>query len=181
MQPRFRQLFIIFLLLIGLVWIFLSRVESNANDTLVAAPQIGFLAPDFSLPSLDGTTITLSDFRGKAVILNFWASWCPPCKAEMPALEVVHNSDPGSMSILAINTTYQDSLQNVEIFIEENKITFPILLEVDNSVNKLYQVNALPTTFFIDSSGLIRDIVIGGALTESGIRTRIETLNNRNP
>lgn len=119
---------------------------------------IGAKAPDFELKTLAGETVKLSNLRGKKVMLNFWATWCPPCKAEMPAMEQLSKQTEKDVVILAVNI---DPQLDVQGFIDENKITFPIPLDTDDKVNETYQVLSIPTTYFIDSKGIIQNKYTG--------------------
>ena len=120
------------------------------------------LAPDFELTTLTGETVSLSDYKGKTVILNFWASWCPPCRVEMPYMENYYeeNKDSENVEILAVNMTKKergggDKIEKVEGFVDELKLTFPVLLDEAGEVMKLYQVMAYPTTYIINPEGII--------------------------
>ncbi|WP_210471792.1 peroxiredoxin [Sporosarcina sp. 6E9] len=124
-------------------------------------------APDFKLTTLTGETVSLSDYKGKTVILNFWASWCPPCRVEMPYMENYYgeNKDSGNVEILAINMTKTergggDKVEKVEGFVDDLNLTFPVLLDEDGEVMKLYQVMAYPTTYMINPEGIITEVVI---------------------
>ncbi|NPA31821.1 MAG: TlpA family protein disulfide reductase [Chloroflexi bacterium] len=166
------------LLAAALLWTWARRTQPG---TLVQgrppAPQVGFPAPDFTLPTLEGSTLRLSDLRGQAVILNFWASWCPPCKAEMPALQRVYEAyQPQGLVVVAVNVTAQDARPNVEAFVAEHGLTFPVALDLDARVAAAYRVHSLPTTFFIGPDGVIHDIVIGGPMAEALLRQRAEAL-----
>jgi len=134
------------------------------RSTLVLGASIEMPAPDFSLPVLDQpTTIRLSQFKGRPVLLYFWASWCVPCRLESPYLEKTYRAKKESgFTILAVNTTSQDSLQDVRAFVKEFGLTFPILLDETDSVSQLYRVRGLPTSFFIKPDRLIQKIFIGG-------------------
>jgi peroxiredoxin len=166
------------ILLLGLIWIGLSadRLGASTNG-LIPAPQKGFLAPDFTLETLDGKTVTLSDLRGQVVIVNVWASWCGPCRLEMPAFKKVYEeySERG-LVILAVNSTSQDTRAAVEKFVAEFQLPFSIPLDTQGTAARLYQVSALPSTFFIGRDGIIRKVVIGGPLAESTLRTEVESL-----
>jgi peroxiredoxin len=119
---------------------------------------VGAKAPDFELKTLTGETVKLSDFKGKKVMLNFWATWCPPCKAEMPAMEEFHKEAGDDVVILAVNI---DPHLDVKTFVDENKITFSIPLDAEDKVNEMYQVLSIPTTYFIDTKGNIGFKYIG--------------------
>jgi cytochrome c biogenesis protein CcmG/thiol:disulfide interchange protein DsbE len=177
------SVFSILVLTMGAAWIWSSAAPfSNTTQGYIPAPQEGFLAPDFRLETFGGDRYTLSDLRGKPVLINFWASWCPPCRSEMPAIQNVFDEfqDQGFV-ILAVNSTDQDNLGNAITFAQIRKLTFPILLDRDGSVGDLYEVRSLPTTFFVDPNGLIQDVVVGGPMSEALLRIRVEQLMEGSP
>ncbi|MFQ5882995.1 MAG: peroxiredoxin family protein [Candidatus Methylomirabilales bacterium] len=119
-------------------------------------PEVGFLAPDFALPDLEGKTVRLADLRGKGVFLNFWATWCPPCRLEMPTMQQAYeeNKERG-LEILAVSID-AGSKKAVQDFVEEFKLTFPILLDPAMEVLSKYRTVSLPATFLIDRQGVVR-------------------------
>ena len=140
-------------------------------------PRAGFLAPDFNLRTLDGSHIRLSTLRGRPVLINIWASWCIPCKAEMPSLEQIYQEyNKQGLEILAVNSTIQDDPSKVLDFAHQSRLTFPILLDPTGEVPRLYNIQALPTSFFVDASGTIREVVVGGPISEALLRIRVEAL-----
>jgi peroxiredoxin len=176
-QPIPTRLFYGFVLLTGLAWIWASAAPQGATTEGIPAPQAGFLAPDFTLTTLDGETVTLSDLRGQVVLLNIWASWCPPCRAEMPAMERTwQDYRERGVVVLAVNSTIQDTPADAQAFVTENGLTFPIPLDTDGAVTRLYRVSSLPTSFFIGADGVIREVVIGGPMAEALLRSRVEQL-----
>jgi len=163
----------------GILWTVVSRVPSAVGAPLSSSPspREGFLAPDFTLDNLQGEKVTLSGLRGKIVVINLWATWCPPCRAEMPALENAYKQYKDSgVVVLGLNVTNQDSEREVPLFVEEFGLTFPILLDRDGSVSALYQLRGLPTTYFVNREGIIRTVVVGGPMSETFFRSKIETL-----
>ena len=124
------------------------------------SPQVGDLAPNFELESLDGDEVFLSDFRGQPVVLNFWAKWCRPCRAEMPQLVAAHDKyrDEG---LVIIGLNLQEGRSVIEPFVEEFGVDFTVLLDRDGDVENEYRLLGLPETFFIDRDGVIRSIYRG--------------------
>jgi peroxiredoxin len=177
-RTKRRTLIYLFILLAGAAWIWTSRIPPGETTSgRIPAPQKGFLAPDFSLSTIDGQTIRLSELRGKPVLLNIWATWCPPCRAEMPAIQRAHQQyQAQGLAILGVNATQQDSRQEAVEFSRSQGLTFPILLDEEGQVNQLYQTRALPTSFFIDAQGVIQEVVVGGPMSEALLRIRIEQL-----
>jgi cytochrome c biogenesis protein CcmG/thiol:disulfide interchange protein DsbE len=170
--------FMTLILAVGIAWIMFSSVPASATtNSSIPSPRPGFLAPDFSLEQLGGGEISLSNLRGQVVVLNIWASWCPPCRAEMPALQRVYesNQDRG-LHVLGIHTTFQDREAAAIEFAMQQDISFPILLDRSGLVSRMYQMRALPTTFFIDRAGIIQEVVIGGRLNDVSLQTTVETL-----
>jgi peroxiredoxin len=166
------------LLALSAAWIALSiPPPGTTTGGEIPAPRQGFLAPDFQLPDAQGNIIQLSALRGQPVLVNFWASWCPPCQAEMPAMQRVHE-EYGSqgMVILAVNTTYQDDETAALRFLQEHGLTFPVVFDRSGSPSRLYETRALPTTFFIGADGIIQEVVVGGPMSEALLRSQAERL-----
>ena len=155
------RLMAITVLVIGALWIGASAAPpGETTKEKISAPRTGFTAPDFILSTPDGEVFTLSKLRGRTVIVNLWASWCGPCRAEMPALQRVHEAykDAG-LVILAVNATNQDSETAALAFATEHGLTFPILLDLDGQVSQQYELRALPSTYFIRPNGIIEEVV----------------------
>jgi peroxiredoxin len=171
------------ILFAGLGWIGYSAVP--AEDTtggLIPSPREGFAAPDFNLEQLGGGEVRLSDLRGQVVLVNLWASWCPPCRAEMPALQAVYEENRArGLEVLAVNTTYQDREADAAAFVQEFALSFPILWDRSGAVSRQYQLQALPSTFIVDRQGVIRRVIIGGPMSEATIATSVESLLQEAP
>ena len=166
------------ILLVAAGWIFITA-RNNDPDIILrnAFPKEGFLAPDFELQTLEGQQIRLSQLRGNPIIVNFWASWCQPCRIEMPAIQKAmdaHNDD--GLIILAVNMTNQDDINQVRDFIQELDLQFNVLLDPKGEAGSAFRIAALPTTFFIRPDGIIEEVVIGGPMAEALLLSRVENL-----
>lgn len=128
-------------------------------------PATGEPAPDFTLRSLDGATVKLSSLRGTPVLLNFWATWCGPCRAEMPDLQAAYDAANGAFIVLGVNaegTTTELATRLSRDYRDELGLTFPIVVDSpDTEVFNQYRLRGMPDTFFIDKDGIIRDVVVG--------------------
>lgn len=133
-------------------------------------------ARDFTLKDIEGNEVTLSDLRGKAVFLNFWASWCPPCKAEMPDIEQLYQETKDTdLVILTINSG--EGATVAKRFMEENNYTFMVLDDSKGEVSDLYRVMALPTSLFIDKNGSLIETHYG-AMNIDTMRKYVELINS---
>ena len=166
-------------LAVSLGWIALSRVPPAATTGGAPPPSAreGFSAPDFTLDLLSGGQITLSELRDKVVVVNLWASWCSPCRAEMPAIERVYQANKGrGLEVLAVNTAYQDSEHAARAFVQEHDLSFHVPLDQTGTVANRYLLRALPTTFFLDRRGVIQYVAVGGPMNETLIQSKVEDL-----
>ena len=140
----------------------------------LAAQAPGDSAPAFTLKSLDGDSVSLSQFKGRPVVINFWGTWCPPCRDEIPLLVAVYhpNQDTG-LVILAVNGRDQEtSTRAVRKFAEEFQMAFPVLLDESGTVRKRYRLLGLPTTVFIGADGIVRAVNIG-PLTAAALQQHV--------
>ncbi len=160
---------------LGAVWIGWTRLDPDAaNPTgLPPSADLGHPAPDFTLMTPDGREISLSDFRGQPVLINFWATWCPPCRAEIPALEATARDYNGQAVILGVDV--QESADSVQAFISEFGMTYPVVLDGDASVAQTYRVRAFPTSYLVDRRGVIVEI-FAGPVSEPLVRSRLAEL-----
>jgi thiol-disulfide isomerase/thioredoxin len=177
-DPRHWQAIALVLLVLGTGWTWVTRVPASAAFTgRPPSPHVGFPAPDFVLRTLGGGATALSQQRGKVVVVNLWASWCGPCRLEMPVIEKVYVADRSrGLVVLAVNATYQNSEAAAQHFAQELGLSFPILLDSDSTVSRLYLLRALPSTYIVDRKGIVRTVIIGGPMTEALLRSKVEPL-----
>jgi len=164
------------LLIIGLTIVVVSvRTDLLAADV---RPEEGHFAPDFALRTLEGNTVRLSEFRGqKVVLINFWATWCPPCRLEMPTMQQIYSEyKVKGFEILAVNIE-PDAKQEIRDFIKELRLTFPVVLDPDMKVSRKFRVIGLPVSVLIDRQGIIRAKEIGyHDWASKTSRTQVESL-----
>jgi cytochrome c biogenesis protein CcmG, thiol:disulfide interchange protein DsbE len=136
----------------------------------------GQAAADFSLHTADGQVIKLSDLRGKVVLVNFWATWCPPCKAEMPDLEALYAEHGADRDFVVLAVNLQERPELVEAFAQQYRLSFPVLLDASGQVTShSYAVRSLPTTVVVDREGIVRDRWTG-QLSKSMMLSRLNRI-----
>lgn len=153
--------------------------EAGAGETALGLidrgpVEVGEPAPDFAILTISGEVVRLSDFRGKTVVLNFWASWCPPCRAEMPDFQELfeQRGDAGDFAILAVDKLVEDTEDSVRGFVDEFGLTFAVGFDATDEIFQHYGVRGLPSTFFIDRDGIVRQKSLGpifGNLLTDGV------------
>jgi peroxiredoxin len=151
------------LLLIVAMNLFLTAGGHAAGFEVHAATP----APELSAHDLSGTPISLAAYRGKVVVLNFWATWCPPCRHEMPSMERLRVKMTGRpMEIVAVNSA--ETAKDVKAFLSKMKLSFPILLDPDGGNTRRWKVFALPTSFLLDAQGRVRYVLTGPTEWDEG-------------
>ena len=163
----------------SLIWMSLKTAAPKPTTNSYGAPalaQQGGTVTDFSIGSLAGGNIALSDYAGDVIIMNFWATWCPPCRAEMPGLNRFYEAyqDKGVV-LLAINE--EESVETVRPFIQNNNFTFPVLLDLQGKVAQQYSTRSFPTTFIIDREGVIQHVQTGEISEDELARIVLPLLN----
>ena len=136
-----------------------GQAGAEPAETPTAAPtENADLAPNFTVYDIDGNAVKLSDFRGKPVVLNFWASWCGPCKAEMPDLEEAYQTHGQNVEFLVVNLTdgASETVESASGYVASQGYTFPVYYDVEQSAAVAYRIYAIPMTYFIDAAGEIR-------------------------
>jgi thiol-disulfide isomerase/thioredoxin len=143
-----------------------SQIETSGTAGRIGAP-----APDFDWNAADGKVVRLSDLRAKAVVINFWATWCQPCRQEMPALNRVASS---SQDVIFLEVDLQEAGDKVRPFFDELALDrLTPLVDPDGATARRYGVLSVPSTFFVDGQGIIRHLEIGGPMTDDQIRLGI--------
>lgn len=158
-MKRYYFLFLL-LLIFGSGWIWVSRVPEEmlfTRDT--PRPAVGYPAPDFRLKTLDNQNFALSELRGKPVVLNFWATWCGPCRNELPALQKASERYAGEVAIIGVDQA--EPAETVKKYADELGLTFTIPLDTSHDAANAYDVTLMPTTYFIDAQGVIRSVHLG--------------------
>ena len=152
-----------------------KKITPSTASAPTQGTQVGDLAPDFQFNSLEGQTISLSDLKGKPVLINFWATRCPPCVSEMPYLQEIYNewSETGLM-LLAINIG--ESPTKVKEFLQGHNLSLPVLLDTKQLIASKYEIGAIPTTFFIDKDGIIQERIIGAFPNKAEIEKRLSKI-----
>lgn len=149
--------------------------STTATSRPPARPIAGFPAPDFELNSLDGPKVSLSSFRGQPVVLNFWATWCSPCRHEIPFLQdIAMDPDWLDRGLEMVAVDIQESEGDVRQFMEANGMTYRVLLDRSGAVASLYNIRGIPTTFFIDKDGIIQNVKVGTFQTKQEIEAIIK-------
>jgi len=176
MSKRNFSIFVTAVILLSLAWVILTPilfpvVEANTGS---AAVHKGFQAPDFTLQTPDGKTLSLSDYEGQPVLVFLWASWCSICKRTMPGLQSVYEEfAPQGFEILAINTSFQDSLSNAVSYFESQGYTYTMLLDRDGSLSRDYQLHAVPLSVLVNPEGEVVDVIIGSGMSEAYLRAHL--------
>lgn len=141
--------------------------------------SVGSKAPEFNLATLDDKVVALSDFRGKGVLLNFWASWCGPCEREMPRMNEAYAEGIENVEILAVNL--MENRIRVNNFKEEYKLDFPILLDPYNDIGKKYNVVDIPATFLINEHGVVIEKVVGELRSKEQVISLLKKISAKSP
>lgn len=162
-ERRSGRLFLtIFLVLVVAIPIILISLKEKGSHSRFTRPlQVGKPAPDFTFPDLDGRKVSLSEFIGKVVLVNIWATWCPPCRDEMPSMQRLYERFSGEhFEILAVSID-ADGREAVAPFMQKMNLTFPALLDPKERIRSLYKITGVPESFIIDRKGTLVQRVVG--------------------
>jgi peroxiredoxin len=137
------------------IWLVLAAAVAGAGPSAAALPSVGVSAPDFAAKSDSGRNVRLSELRGQVVLINFWASWCNPCRQELPLLSKIYSQYRGAgFALLAVNV--DDNRKDAEVMLKRLDLKFPTLFDGNKKVAKLYGVDTMPATLVIDRDGRVR-------------------------
>ncbi len=153
-----------------------SQAVSVGQQESAIGVNVGDRAPDFTLTDLDGNQLSLSDFRGKVVFINFWATWCPPCRAEMPEIEAVHQQYK-TKDVVVIGVDILEADDKVRQFVKQGGYSWTFVIDSAGLVSADYNINAIPTSYFIDKEGIIRAVNIG-AMTKRAMEAKLAEAMN---
>jgi len=157
------KLLLIFLVIVGVGVIVLLQTKDSSFNLSGKQPRLGkgLSAPDFTLPDLDGKMVSLAGYKGNVVLLNIWATWCPPCVEEMPSMEKLHQElKDEAFEILAVSLDASGG-KAVIPFMKKHKLSFPALTDTEGALKSLYQTTGVPESFIIDKNGIIVEKIIG--------------------
>ncbi len=176
-QSRFHRL-VLGLLAVALVGLLATQACTPSSQAVPGGRQeaavgvnVGELAPDFTLNDLQGNPVALSDFRGKTVFVNFWATWCPPCRAEMPEIESLYQ-EYKDRGVVVIGVDIMEAQAQVRQYVQQGGYSWIFVLDTSGKVAVDYRITAIPTSFFIDKDGIIQVVAIG-AMTKRAMETKL--------
>jgi peroxiredoxin len=146
---------------IALIVVSLVQDDSYLESLKMSSIKEGIPAPDFTFPGLDGKNTSLSDYKGKVVLVNIWATWCPPCVDEMPSMQKLYNEFNGkNFEILAVSIDAA-GVDDVDPFMKKHKLSFPALMDPKGTIKSMYGVTGIPESFIIDKQGVLAGKIIG--------------------
>lgn len=169
--------FLLLVVLVGGAYTLSSRPQEGAARAQQATDaRVGYFAPEIVLQDLSGKTASLASYRGQVVLVNVWASWCAPCRAEMPDIEKVYRRlGAEGFTVLAVNVTDQDTEADARRLVQELSLSFPVVFDRDGRVSRAYRARTLPTSYLVGRDGVIQEIVVGG-MTEATLEVRVRKL-----
>ena len=156
---RLLTILVVFIVAVFLIVLFIEERDSTVTTTRPIQP--GLEAPNFTFPDLNGQRVTLFDHRGKVVLVNIWATWCPPCRQEMPSMQRLYEEFRGkNLEILAVSID-SNGREAVDHFMRKIDLTFPVLLDPNETIKPLYGITGVPESFIVDKEGILVKKIIG--------------------
>ena len=166
------------LLMLVLLGLLPAQDIKTGQGELPPAPKVGHPAPDFTLTDLEGNSVTLSDFRGKVIFINFWTQWCPPCRAEMPEIEAIYQEyQDKDVVVIGVDILVSEIAKGydeseVRQFVQQGGYSWTFVLDTTGEVTRNYAITAIPTSFFVDKEGVIRAVNVG-AMTKRAMESKL--------
>jgi len=153
----------------------ITSCTTESGNPGPATATVGQVAPDFTLQNLEGQSVSLSDFRGKPILLNFWATWCGPCRFEMPFLQEIYD-ERSERGFVLLTVNIAESPAKVTGFMTELDLSLPVLLDARSEISKVYGITAIPTSFLIDKDGVIQKRIIGAFSSTTEIESELSEI-----
>jgi thiol-disulfide isomerase/thioredoxin len=159
------------LMILGvIIFIVVLAGLTGCSSAVSGVPEVGKKAPDFSYPDAAGNTVSLSELSDKVVMINFWATWCGPCRSEMPVLDALaQDQEKAAQGLVFLSVNTGETQSTVQTYMESNGYSFPVILDSNGAIATKYNIRYLPTTFFIGRDGLIRSIKSGAFSSASDL------------
>jgi cytochrome c biogenesis protein CcmG, thiol:disulfide interchange protein DsbE len=179
-MDRNRKLILVFLSVAALIVVAIVQYTNNKSDTAAASaskPKAGYPAPVILLPNLQDETVTVGGKNDKIQLINFWAAWCGPCELEAPDLQKAFEKYGDQIAFRGVNATKFDRERDARNFVDEQKLTFPILMDREGDATDEYKVKSFPTTFVVDKNGTIVER-IDGVMTEEDVARIVNAYAN---
>ncbi|MBI3953087.1 MAG: TlpA family protein disulfide reductase [Chloroflexi bacterium] len=149
--------------------------QARADEAVAGPPRVGQIAPDFTLERLDGGVLALRELRGRVVLVNFWATWCGPCKVEMPIIQQVYN-EYRARGFEVVGVDFGEPREDAADFVQRGGFSWPFVLDSDQAIAKRYNVLGLPSSFFLDRQGIVRRIHVGPFVTVAQLKQQVDGL-----
>lgn len=149
-----------------------AAMKDQSEESVRTGSQIGERAPNMILRNLQGDKVSLADYQGRIVLVNFWATWCPPCREEMPDLQRIYEDHDGRVIVIGVNMTKAETDDDhIHLFVQDSHVTFPIVLDPEGEAMNDYLIVASPTTFVLDENGIIRERFLGAVQYDTLVHT----------
>ena len=175
MRDRLTKVLLIAITLFTLGLLITGCDGGGSGSSSPPTVTVGGEAPDFTLPDLDGKSVSLRDFSSRPLLINFWNTGCPPCRREMPYLQEVYDAQQDT-ELVMLTINIGESPDTISDFLQDNDLSLPIIIDIDGTVARTYGLSGIPTTFFIDRDGIIKSKIIGAFPNKAAIDSRLSKI-----